>query len=204
MHWTERSRAVVNIGLGLRDAGWTLHGFDAGESDSMADYYRPASWDGIASKDGYVVVVDVSNRGLKRGYAGRGEVQFKPNPPHKLWHVERDGHILDSGVGLRRCADWNDETRYQAVRKIVDRIEYAIGHLQTNAVEGVTIRHNEVKNGIEVVFPAKPDQEIRDALKRLGFRWSRRQGLWYVRYRPELWSGVHALLGKEVSDEQEG
>jgi len=203
MHWTERSRAVVNIGRGLEAAGWTLHGFNEAESDPMADYYKPASWSGIASKDGYVVVVDLPESGIGQEYAKRHEIQFRPNPPRKLWHVEMDGRILDSGVGLRRCADWDREVREGAVKKIVDRIEYALGRpAQTDAE--VTIRRNPVKDGIEVIFPAKPDQEIRDALKRFGFRWSRRQGLWYVRYRPGLWSGVHALLGKEIPDEQEG
>ena len=63
MHWTERRRARVNLALGLQAQGWTLYGFKEDRSDSMTDYYDPASWDGIAEKDGangtFVVVVDV-------------------------------------------------------------------------------------------------------------------------------------------------
>ena len=60
MHWTERQRARVAIGLALRSRGWKLYGFHEDRSDPMTDYYAPASWDGVAEKDGCVVVVDVS------------------------------------------------------------------------------------------------------------------------------------------------
>jgi len=59
MHWTERQRARVAIGLTLRSRGWRLYGFHEDRSDAMTDCYAPASWDGVAEKDGYVVVVDV-------------------------------------------------------------------------------------------------------------------------------------------------
>ena len=60
------------------------------------------------------------------------------------------------------------------------------------------------KNGIEVVFPAKPGADVRAGLKRLRFRWSRRQGLWYARYSARLWEEVHELLNiTDPSPEQE-
>ena len=59
MHWTERRRARVNLALGLQARGWTLYGFKEDRSDSMTDYYDPASWDVIAEKGVHVVVVDV-------------------------------------------------------------------------------------------------------------------------------------------------
>ena len=290
MHWTERARAVVNIGLALRSRGWQLYGFHEDQSDSMTDYYNPASWKGIAAKDGYVVVVDVSadshytlelsgqnqeiarsvrgedcphcgGSGLEpdgwtleaaradpRGFNldrarrigsggvplfpdvisphqfagnherchrchGAGHLQktevdhviawptFQANPPRKLWHVEKDGRILDSGIGLKACAAYDRARREAAIGRIVDRIEGAIRSGVRHDAPGrvtvseVTIRRNHKMNGIEVVFPAKPSQEIRDGLKRLRFRWSRRQGLWYARYNPALWEQVHDLLG---------
>lgn len=62
-------------------------------------------------------------------------------------------------------------------------------------VDSVTIRRNEERNGIEVVFPAKPEVSVLEALKALGFRWSRPQGLWYARYSEELLKQVKNLLG---------
>lgn len=142
--------------------------------------------------------------------------EFGPNPPHKLWHVEKDGRILDSGVGLRPCADWDKERAQAAVERIVNRIENAVhGNPSVAAVASVTevtpstssglcLRRNSLKNGIEVVFPAKPAADTRAALKRLRFRWSRRQGLWYAHYSPRLWDEVQELLNMtDRSPEQE-
>jgi hypothetical protein len=306
MHWTERRRARVNLALGLQARGWRLYGFKEDQSDPMTDYYHPASWDGIAEKEGadgsYVVVVDVKPGNetiLKRsgGYetskrvpgdncphchgsgkepdgwtyqdalakphefnldhtsrqtpgavplmadvvsplhfdassrAGRGKdgeekcvrcnglghtwkledatvdwPRFRANPNRKLWHVEQDGRILDSGIGLGPCADWDQEKAQAAVERIVNRIEAAINASSASTaapsattVGEVTIRRNLEKNGIEVIFPAKPDAETRRRLGskkrgRLGFRWSRRQNLWYARYSTTLWEQVHQLL----------
>jgi hypothetical protein len=48
-----------------------------------------------------------------------------------------------------------------------------------------TVRENKEKNGVEILFPAKPVQEVLDKLKANGWRWSRFAGLWYNRYTPE-------------------
>ena len=44
MDYHERKRAQVNVGVALQGRGWTLWGYHADESDSMTDYYSPASW----------------------------------------------------------------------------------------------------------------------------------------------------------------
>ena len=47
-------------------------------------------------------------------------------------------------------------------------------------VDGVTVRPSSVKTGnVEIVFPAKPDAEVREELKRAGFRWHGPAGCWY-------------------------
>ena len=40
--------------------GWEVYGYHADESDSMTDYYSPAYWNGIATKNGYILVVNCS------------------------------------------------------------------------------------------------------------------------------------------------
>ena len=50
--------AKVNIAHELMNRGWKVYGYKKDESDSMTDYYSPANWDGIATKNGYVLVVD--------------------------------------------------------------------------------------------------------------------------------------------------
>lgn len=39
--------------------GWKVYGYHAEEGDNMTDYYRPATWGGVAEKNGYVLCVDV-------------------------------------------------------------------------------------------------------------------------------------------------
>ena len=293
MHWTERQRARVAIGLTLRSRGWHLYGFHEDRSDAMTDYYAPASWDGVAEKDGYIVVVDVSKsnnyvlsrsggrqtqrqargddcthcqgsglqpdgwtyeqaqadpRGFNRTWTGQGVAllpdvvsplhfdgqgrqkcttcsgqghawklescvepwpTFGANPPSRLWHVEKDDRILASGVGLGPCADYDSQRAQAAVEQIVSRIEDAmyarpipVGETGGMSDVAVTIRRNQVHNGIEVVFAAKPAAALRSALKALGFRWSQRQGLWYARHTPRTWEKVHDLLGEAETPEQ--
>lgn len=39
--------------------GWKVYGYSPDQSDSMTDYYCPATWGGVAEKNGYVLCVDV-------------------------------------------------------------------------------------------------------------------------------------------------
>ncbi len=59
-NYYEFQDAKVAIAMELVKRGWKLYGFHEDESDSMTDYWSPARWDGVATKDGYVVVVDRS------------------------------------------------------------------------------------------------------------------------------------------------
>jgi len=53
--------AKVKIADALRLKGWDIIGYREDDSDSMTDYYSPASWEGIATKNGYVLVVDCNS-----------------------------------------------------------------------------------------------------------------------------------------------
>lgn len=53
--------AKVNIAHALMAKGWEVFGYSADQSDMMTDYYCPAHWNGVASKNGYVLLVDVSS-----------------------------------------------------------------------------------------------------------------------------------------------
>lgn len=59
MHWLDRQEAKVNLSVALVAAGWQRYGFTEDRSDMMTDYYAPAHWDGVATKDGFVLCVDV-------------------------------------------------------------------------------------------------------------------------------------------------
>lgn len=53
------------------------------------------------------------------------------------------------------------------------------------------ISENANYKSVEISFPAKPDQETRDALKKLGFRWHGQKKVWYGYKSAET---VHAVL----------
>lgn len=46
--------------------GWTVYGYHEDNSDSMIDYYDPASWGGVAEKNGYILCVDVYGEGKEQ------------------------------------------------------------------------------------------------------------------------------------------
>lgn len=50
--------AKVNIMSVLVERGWKVYGYKPDESDSMTDYWSPSHWDGIAEKNGFVLVID--------------------------------------------------------------------------------------------------------------------------------------------------
>jgi len=60
-NYYEFREAKVNIAHALMARGWNVQGYHADESDSMTDYYSPAYWNGIATKNGYIFVVDCSH-----------------------------------------------------------------------------------------------------------------------------------------------
>ncbi|PYE51614.1 hypothetical protein HUB98_06240 [Paenibacillus barcinonensis] len=64
MHYLDKQEAKVNIMYKLVDSGWQVFGYKQDESDSMVDYYSPASWSGVATKNGYVLLVDVCKYNL--------------------------------------------------------------------------------------------------------------------------------------------
>ena len=56
-HWTDKRHARSTIGLAFERAGWKLFGWKPDRSDSMTDYFDPPDWDGVATLNGYTVVM---------------------------------------------------------------------------------------------------------------------------------------------------
>ena len=44
----------------MKRNGWKVYGYHEDNSDAMTDYWDPAYWDGLAEKNGYILVVDKS------------------------------------------------------------------------------------------------------------------------------------------------
>jgi len=285
MHWTDRRAALANIAHELRDRGWKLFGYTADASDSMTDYYAPAHWDGIATRDGFTIVADMryttdsgkeqsrnvpqrgdtcdecqgsgndakghryedrdlpghsispityngmgwgagipegdqtsGTHGIERCHrcAGRGWLSgtpkvehvctwpaFQANPPRKLWHIEKAGQILASGIGLEACSAYGSAS-HAAVAALCDRIEAATkpaGRAPVVVAQGdrgvcvATITENDDKDGLELRFPAKPAPEVLDRLKAAGWRWSRFSSCWYKHRSDEARVFAQSIAG---------
>lgn len=186
MHWTERQHAIVHIGEELQRRGWTIFGYDPGESHAMTDYYRAAHWSGVATCPAYpgvVVGVAVSDYAAKNSGEENWPV-FHETPDRRAWHVEFAGRIIETGVGLQACAHSGEEGR-KGAKKVVDQIEAAAGRARKGESapvaeqtgSGFTVQHE--RGWTWVNFPVKPDRMVLDGLKEAGFRWSKKRFAWY-------------------------
>ncbi len=112
----EKQRAAVNIGMALKAIGWKLIGFHEDTSDSMTDYYHPASWDGIATRDAYpgVVVIVNANDYTAKNLSGKPKKKITTVPgdtcptcggsgvhPDALTYTEALERPEDSHVAIR-------------------------------------------------------------------------------------------------------
>ena len=62
--------------------GWKVYGYHADNSDPMTDYYDPASWDGVAEKNGYIFCVDV----------------YGASEPQNIYKFNSDGLAYDRNI----------------------------------------------------------------------------------------------------------
>ena len=110
--------------------GWKVYGYHADQSDSMMDYYDPASWGGVAEKNGYVLCVNVYG-------ASKGEEIRKYN---------YDGFTYDNSI-MEKIAKLQQMTVERgASEQEEESAKMMIARLQKKAEES-----NENKNKYVVV-----------------------------------------------------
>lgn len=97
-------------------------------------------------------------------------------------------HKLEAANLLDQLTAWLEANPGEAARlKEHKDIRAALGVPAAPAApaatgpSGASVRINEELNGVEVSFPAKPDESTIGALKSHGFRWSMRSRCWYHR-----------------------
>lgn len=61
------------------------------------------------------------------------------------------------------------------------------------AADTIRVQINPDFNGIEVYFPGKPSEAVRDALKARGWRWHRKKGCWYHRNTEDNLQSLRAI-----------
>lgn len=60
---------------------------------------------------------------------------------------------------------------------------------------GATYTINEERGGVEVSFPGKPSEAVRDQLKASGFRWHNSRRVWYAKQTPDRIALAQSLAG---------
>ena len=74
-------------------------------------------------------------------------------------------------------------------------IDEAAEEPQTPATApGVKLQFNDAQNGVELKFDDVPPEHVRDALHRAGFRWSRRNKVWYKKNGPATRSSASQIM----------
>ncbi|MBZ4494453.1 hypothetical protein M1I50_09670 [Clostridioides difficile] len=115
-NYYEKKDAKVNIAHALMDLGWEVFGYKANESDAMTDYYSPADWDGIASKNGYVLVVD--NTGTYYSSYEKYKIEYDTNSSNKYDKIDKLKNMtIENG-----CTEEEAET----AKLMLDKIEASI------------------------------------------------------------------------------
>ncbi len=107
---------------------------------------------------------------------------------YELPHGESDNY------GKLHGLDWEHSQRiYRQARTMAVETERP-GKKKPDTVSVATIRRNEEKNGIEVIFPTKPETNVIDTLKDMGFRWSKFQGLWWRKYDESIMTQLAEVI----------
>lgn len=120
----------------LQARGWNIYGYSPDRSDSYTDYYCPESWDGIAEKNGYILVVNHSR--------GRDPQEVREYVNANANYA--NGAIYDKMEKLRKMTTENGATEGEAANavkmlevlqsKIKDAEERAKEYIVTGIVPG--------------------------------------------------------------------
>lgn len=115
---------------------------------------------------------------------------------NKLTDVEKVDKLKSFGIGERNAIalitpdkfgsvgfeSWQLSNNSAVIRNAKQRLEKAIRLKKTESKEyeinGVRIVENTEENRLQLFFPGKPDEDIRNSLKHNGFRWSPSNGCW--------------------------
>lgn len=123
--------AKVRIAHELMSRGWNVQGYHANESDSQQDIFSPAYWNGIATKNGYILVVDNSTG------AEAKEIK-KYNPKGNLSFEDRNKiEKLEAMTIERGCTAGEEEN----AKTLIEKIQAKISTESAYEVIGMSLAH---------------------------------------------------------------
>jgi hypothetical protein len=190
-----RARLDAIMPSGAKRVIFAEHDID--DSDSRSDYYSSHTDQWAVIGFGFTTKEDF--QALRAAAAG-----FEPTRhlgPDAVKSVEhRDNYSMGAGnylkAGGRDSGGWCVRSQrlplHDSLLNREIRFEYAIPEQPSASLvpaaassDIVTLSHNKEKDGVELRFPAKPSDAIRQRLKDKGWRWSRFSSCWYARYSLE-------------------
>lgn len=92
----------------------------------------------------------------------------------------------DIGIGK-----WDKPYTVSKKAKKIDQPKRSRNSREPTGLIRVEINHDF--NGIEVYFPGKPSESVRNALKESGWRWHSKKGCWYNRNTEDNLRGLHSI-----------
>lgn len=167
------------------------------ESDEKAKYYEnkaevTASNDAISSDDPKALeklkeklhdmehlqnFMKAANKLLRKNSLTESEKRQLLNP-YKV-SEELIEQVIGRSLGFEHFKLSNNSQNMARIKK---RIQWLENNSKIKSSEvtinGVRIFQNMEANRLQIFFPGKPDNDIREQLKRHGFRWSPREGAW--------------------------
>lgn len=111
---------------------------------------------------------------------------IKADPEHSSWQLQNIGATIR-------------ETKKRIMR--LEKLE----EMQFDDIEfsgGKVIRNKEI-NRIQILFDTKPDENIRNELKRKGFHWSSRESAWQREFNANTIKATNILIRDVLNNENE-
>lgn len=130
---------------------------------------------------------------------GTKTLEFYTQGTHVDYFVERSPH---TNVMTDCFCDSFYKTIEGAVRVLNpsgEKVETPKNIPEKVTVDNVTVTKNEEKNGIEIRFPAKPAQEVIDAMKAKGMRYSSYGNLWWCKFSDDMWIWCNSFFQQTVT-----
>lgn len=97
MYYGDKQDSLVSLMIGLANREWKIYGFKEDRSDSQSDYFDPARWEGIAVKNGFILVVDCYSGGKIGGNFIRESYDSKVANRIKKLQTLADNHAASKG-----------------------------------------------------------------------------------------------------------
>lgn len=120
--------------------GWKVYGYYPDESDPMTDYYSPASWDGVAEKNGYILCVNV----------------YGAAEPQEIRKYNYDGFAYDKGIAEKISKLEKMTVEHGASEAEAESAKMMIARLQKKAEESQENRNKYIVTGIIPSHMANP------------------------------------------------